>query len=48
MLIILKIDVGDKVFNLDQWNFDIKNVKQSTVKENKFQTSEEKQLRAKA
>ena len=36
MLVILKIDVGDKVLNLDQWNFDTKNVKYSTIRENKF------------
>ena len=48
MLVFLQIDAVDKVFNSDQYKFDTKNVKNSFIKENKFQTSEEKKLRAKA
>ena len=34
ILVLLQIDVVDKVFDTDHWNFDTKNVKHSTLKEN--------------
>ena len=38
MVVFLQIDVVDKLFKLNQWNFDTKNVKHSTTKENWSQT----------
>ena len=40
LLILLQIGAVNKLFDLDQWNLDTKNVKHSTLREKQFQTSE--------
>ena len=37
MPVLLPFNVVDKVFSSDQWNFDTKNVRYSTLREKKFQ-----------
>ena len=40
ILVLLKIDVVDKLLRLDQWNFYTKNVKHNTSKEKWFEITD--------
>ena len=40
MIILLQIDVVDKLFKLDQWNLYTKNVKYNTTREKWFEITD--------
>ena len=48
LLVLLQIDIVGKLFILDLWNLDTKNVNNSSLRNKWFQISEMMQLRVKA